>query len=325
MRLIGLVILAVSLAIAPLATEGQPPGKMYKIGVLCLVVCEGPEVDGLRVALRELGYVEGRTVDFEYRAAGGDLDRLHALAAELAKTKVDLIFTPFGTAAPLAAKRATTTIPVVMAAAGDPVKAGIVQSLARPGGNVTGLSSVALDLEAKRFSLLKELVPGISRVGVFWDPQNPFSALAVKQDEMAAGVLGVQLSKVLLRAPSDLGNAFAALKRDGVQALCVQGYAAPLKSRTEIIAFAAANRLPAIYIGREYVARGGLMSYGSNLGAISRRAAGYVDRILKGTKPSELPVEQASELELVVNMKTAKALDLTIPQTLLLRADQVIE
>jgi putative tryptophan/tyrosine transport system substrate-binding protein len=135
----------------------------------------------------------------------------------------------------------------------------------------------------------------------------------------------VQLSKVLLRAPSDLGNAFAALKRDSVQALCVQGYAAPLKSRTEIIAFAAANRLPAIYIGREYVARGGLMSYGSNLGAISRRAAGYVDRILKGTKPSELPVEQASELELVVNMKTAKALDLTIPQTLLLRADRVIE
>jgi len=205
------------------------------------------------------------------------------------------------------------------------VKAGIVQSLAKPGGNATGLSSVALDLEAKRLSLLKELGRDISRIGVFWDPENPYSTLAVKQDETAADALGVRLSKVFLRAPSDLNNALQALKREGVQALCVQGYAGALKSRSAIIEFAAANQLPAIYISREYVVKGGLISYGSNLGAISRRAAGYVDRILKGAKPSELPVEQASELELVINLKTAKALDLTIPRSLLLRADQVIQ
>jgi putative ABC transport system substrate-binding protein len=312
-----------AILVAPLA-GAQPPGKKYRIGVLCLVVCEGPEVDEFRAALRELGYVEGGTVDLEYRAADGDLDRLRALAAELAQIKVDLIFTTFGTAAPLAAKRATTAIPVVMGAAGDPVKAGLVQSLSKPGGNVTGLSSVALDLESKRLSLLKELVPTVSRIGVFWDPENPFSKLAVEQHDKASDVLGVQLSKVILRAPSDLEHAFAALKRERVQALFVPGYAGPLKSRAAIIAFAAANRLPAIYVGREYVTRGGLMSYGPNLGAMSRRAAGYVDRILKGAKPSELPVEQASELELVINQRTAKALGVTIPPSLLLRADRVI-
>jgi len=314
---------ASALLVSPSAWA-QPRGRRHRIGVLCLVVCEGPEIDEFRAALRELGYVEGETVAFEYRAADGDLQRLHALAAELAKSRVDLIFTTFGTAAPLAAKRATTTIPVVMGAAGDPVKAGLVQSLAKPGGNVTGLSSVALDLENKRLSLLKELVPTVSRIGVFWDPDNPFSKLAVTQDQKAADALGIRLSKVILRAPSDLEHAFAALKRDRVQALFVQGYAGPLKSRAGIIAFAAANRLPAIYISREYVTRGGLMSYGPNLGAVSRRAADYVDRILKGAKPSELPVEQASELELVINQGTAKVLGLTVPPSLLLRADRVV-
>ena len=310
---------------SPLAAECQLAGKPARIGVLCLTSCEGPGVDAFRAALGKLGYVEGRTLAFEYRDAAGKAERLATLADELVRSKVDLIFTPWGTASALAAKRATGAIPVVIGAAGDPVKAGIVPSLAKPGGNVTGVSSLALELEGKRLELLKELVPKISRVGVFWDPDNPYSALATKEVERAARALGIRIVAVRLSGPADLDTALATLKGDRVEALVLHGYVATLQNRRPIIRFAAANRLPAVYPVREYVDEGGLLSYGANVADISRRAAHYADRILKGAKPADLPVEQATTIELVVNRKTGAALGLAIPSALLLRADQVVE
>jgi putative ABC transport system substrate-binding protein len=328
MRLNG-AVLAVALALAilpvPLGAEAQQAGKLARIGVLCLIPCEGPGVDAFRRALWDLGYVEARTLVFDYRDAQWKVERLPALAAELVQSKVDVIFTPWGTAPALAAKRATVTIPVVIGAVGDPVRAGIVPSLAKPGGNVTGVSSLALELEGKRLELLKELVPKVSRVGVFWDSENPYSALGIKEVEAAARALGVRLHAVRLSGPSDLDTALATLKRDRVEALVIHPYVATLQNRGPIIEFAAANRLPAIYPLREYVDEGGLLSYGANVADISRRAAYYVDRILKGAKPADLPVEQAMAVQLVVNLKTARALGLTIPSTLMVLADEVIQ
>jgi putative ABC transport system substrate-binding protein len=324
---LAVALLVLVLVGAPLAADALQAGKVYRIGVLCPLSCDG--MTGLepafRLALRDLGYVEGRTLAFEYRAAEGQLDRLPALADELVQTKVDLIFTTFGTVPPLAAKRATATIPVVMGASGDPVRAGIVSSLAKPGGNVTGVSSLTLESEGKRLELLKELLPTMSRVGAFWHPDNAYSALAIKEEEKAAGALGVRLHPVLLRGASDLDKAFEALKRERVDALSVQSYMAVLRNRAAIIEFAAKNRLAAIFPIRAYVEEGGLVSYGANLAEISRRAAHYVDRILRGAKPAGLPVEQPTKFELVINLKTAKALGLTIPQSVLLRADEVIQ
>jgi putative tryptophan/tyrosine transport system substrate-binding protein len=317
--------LAFVLISLPLVAECQPAGKPARVGVLCLIRCEGLGVDAFRGAMRTLGYVEGRTLAFEYRAAAGRAERLATLADELVRSKVDLIFTPWGTASALAAKRATVTIPVVIGAAGDPVKAGIVASLAKPGGNVTGVASLALELEGKRLELLKEVVPKVSRVGIFWDPDNPYSALATQEVERAAHALGVRILKVRLSGPTDLDAALTTVKRDAVEALVLHGYVATLQNRTRIIQFAAANRLPAIYPEREYVDEGGLLSYGANVIDISRRAAYYADRILKGAKPADLPVEQATTVEFVVNRKTAAALGLAIPSALLLRVDQVVE
>jgi putative tryptophan/tyrosine transport system substrate-binding protein len=327
MRLNGAVLavaLALAILLAPLGAEAQQAGKLARIGVLCLIPCEGPGVDAFRRALWDLGYVEARTLVFDYRDAQWKVERLPALAAELVQSKVDVIFTPWGTAPALAAKRATVTIPVVIGAVGDPVRAGIVPSLAKPGGNVTGVSSLALELEGKRLALLKELVPKVSRVGVFWDSENPYSALGIKEVEAAARALGVRLHAVRLSGPSDLDTALATLKRDWVEALVIHPYVATLQNRGPIIEFAAANRLPAIYPLREYVDEGGLLSYGANVADISRRAAYYVDRILKGAKPADLPVEQAMAVQLVVNLKTARALGLTIPSTLMVLADEVI-
>jgi putative ABC transport system substrate-binding protein len=325
LKALSALLLSLPLLATSLAAEAQQAGKVARIGVLCPIACDGAGVDAFRLALRDLGYVESRTLVFEFRAADGRVDRLPALATDLVQTKVDVIFTTWGTAAALAAKRATATIPVIVGGTGDPVKAGIVTSLAKPGGNVTGVSSVALELESKRLELLKEVVPTVARVGAFWDPENAYSALANKQEEMAASALGVRLHPVRLRAASDLENAFAALKRDRVEALSVHAYIVTVQNRAAIIAFAAANRMAAIYPLREYVTEGGLVSYGANVAAISQRAAHYVDRILRGAKPADLPVEQPTKLEFAINLKTAKALGLTIPPTLLLRADQVIE
>jgi putative ABC transport system substrate-binding protein len=319
-----LVSVAGALA-GPLAVGAQQAGTPTRIGVLCLIPCQGLVVDAFRRALQELGYVEGRTVVFEYRDAEWRAERLRGLAGELVQSKVDIIFTPWGTAAALAAKRATATIPVVIGAAGDPVRAGIVASLSKPGGNVTGLSSLALELEGKRVEFAKEVFPKLSRVGIFWHPENPYSALAFREVEAAARALGVQLYAIRLSGASDLEKAFATLKRDRVDVLVVSGCDATLQNRRAIIDFASANRLAAIYPLREYVDEDGLLSYGANVADISRRAAHYVDRIVKGAKPADLPVEQATTVELVVNLKTAKALGLTIPPALLARADQVIE
>jgi len=316
----------VSVVVTPIAAEAQQMGKPARIGVLCQVPCRGRAVDAFGRALVELGYVEGRTVVFEYRDAEWGIERLPALATDLVQRKVDVIFTSWGTAAALAAKRATNTIPVVIGAVGDPVRAGIVTSLAKPGGNVTGVSSLALELEGKRLELVKEVIPKVSRVGTFLKPGDPYSPVAFTEVETAARALGLRLHGVQVTGPSDLDMAFATLKRDHVEALVLDsGYFAHLQNRRAIIEFAAANRLPTIYPLREFVDEGGLLSYGANLAELSRRAAHYVDRVLKGAKPADLPVEQARTVELVVNLKTAKALGLTIPQSLLLRADQVIE
>ena len=317
--------LALVVLFSPVVAKCQPAAQPVRIGVLCLIDCAGPGVDAFRVALRNLGHVEGRTVSFEYRDAAGKAERLASLADELVHSKVDMIFTPWGTAAALAAKRATLTIPIVVGAAGDPVRAGVVPSLAKPGGNVTGVSSLALELEGKRLGLVKELVPKVSRVGMFWDRENPYSVLATREVERAARALGVRILAVHLSGPADIDAALATLKRERVEALVLHGYVATLQNRRPIIQFAAANRLPAIYPVREYVDEGGLLSYGANVADISRRAAHYADRILKGAKPADLPVEQATTVELVVNRKTATALGVAIPSALLLRADQVVE
>jgi len=319
-------LLALAIISAPLAGEAQQASKPARIGVLCLIPCEEVGVvDAFRRGLRDLGHVEGRTLVFEYRDAHWKLERLSALANELAQSKVDVIYTPWGTAAALAAKRATATIPVVFGIAGDPVRSGIVPSLAKPSGNVTGLSSLALGLEGKRLALLKELVPKVSRVGAFWQSENPYSSLALKEVEAAARTLGIRVHAVRLSGPSDLETAFATLKRDRVEALVIPGYSAMVQNRGPIIEFAAMNRLPAIYPSRAPVDEGGLLSYGANWVDISRRAARYVDHILKGAKPADLPVEQVTTVQLLINLKTAKALGLTMPPSVLLRADRVIE
>ncbi len=320
-----LALIALAIMSAPLSVDGQQAGRPARIGVLCSTPCSGLAVDAFRRALHELGYIEGRTVVFEYRDAEWKVERFPALAADLVLSKVDVIFTSWGTLAALAAKRATTTIPVVIGAAGDPVRTGIVASLAKPGGNVTGVSSLALELEAKRLELVKEVIPKVSRVGVFWNPESAYSTLAFKEVEAAARALGVRLHAVRLTEPSDLDRAFATLKRDRVEALVLHAYNATLQNRRAIIEFAAANRLPTIYPLREYVEEGGLLSYGANVADISRRAAYYVDRILKGAKPADLPVEQATTVELVVNVKTARSLGITIAPSVLLRAEQVVE
>ena len=320
-----LALIALAIMSAPLSVDGQQAGRPARIGVLCSTPCSGLAVDAFRRALHELGYIEGRTVIFEYRDAEWKVERFPALAADLVLSKVDLIFTSWGTLAALAAKRATTTIPVVIGAAGDPVRTGIVASLAKPGGNVTGVSSLALELEGKRLELVKEVIPKVSRVGVFWNPESAYSTLAFKEVEAAARALGVRLHAVRLTEPSDLDRAFATLKHDRVEALVLHAYNATLQNRRAIIEFAAANRLPTIYPLREYVEEGGLLSYGANVADISRRAAYYVDRILKGAKPADLPVEQATTVELVVNLKTARSLGITIAPSVLLRAEQVVE
>jgi len=316
-------LIACGIIAAPLPVEAQQSGQPARIGVLCLVPCKGLAVDAFRRALRELGYVEGRTLAFEYRDAEWKVERLPALAGELVQSKVDVIFTPWGTAAALAAKRATTTIPVVIGSAGDPVQAGIVASLSKPGGNVTGVSSLALELEGKRLELAKEVVPKVSRVGIFWSSESTYSTLAYKEVEAAARTIGVRLHAVRLTGQSSLDTVFATLKRDRVEALVIHGYGATLQHRRAIIEFAAANRLPTIYPSREFVDEGGLLSYGANVADISRRAAHYVDRILKGAKPADLPVEQATTVELVVNVRTVRALGVAIAPAVLLRAEQV--
>ena len=325
-RFIGTV--ASGLLAAPLAPLAQPAARVARIGYLAGNLASGPLMtDGFRQGMRDLGYIEGRNFVFEFRDAEGKLERLPALAAELATLKVDVIMVG-GTLAALAAKQATKTIPIVFASAIDPVADGLVTSLARPGGNVTGLSALAPELAGKRLELLKQAVPGVGRVAVLWQPGGFGERTANdlrREADVAARALGVRLQFFEARGPDDFDRAFSDMANARASATTLLGGTMFLIERRRLVDLAAKNRLPAVYGLREYVDAGGLMSYGPNNADLFRRAATYVVKILKGAKPGDLPVEQPTKFELVINLKTAKALGITIPQSVLGRADEVIQ
>jgi putative ABC transport system substrate-binding protein len=311
---------------APLAAEAQQPGKVYRVGFLgnSTAALEGNLVGPFREGLRDLGYIEGRNILIEYRWADGKYERFPALIAELAALKVDVIVTA-GTPAALAVKKTTPSIPLVMAAAGDPIGVGLVASLARPGGNVTGLSAIAPELEGKRLELLREVVPKLSHIAVLWNPDNPFLAGSLKEIKTAAQVLGIKVQLLGLRVSEEFPAAFAAILKERPGALLVLADRIFLHNRARIVGFEATHRLPGMYTYRELVEAGGLMSFGPSYAGMHRRAAYYVDKILKGAKPGDLPVEQPTKFEFIINLKTAKALGLTIPPSLLARADEIIQ
>jgi putative tryptophan/tyrosine transport system substrate-binding protein len=309
------------------SSRAQQAGKKYTIGLFNAGIRpaqNAPLWVAFLSAMRELGWIEGKNVVFEGRYADNRVERLPALAEELVRLNVDVIV-GIGTLAPLAAKRATSTIPIVMGAAGDPVGSGLVASLAQPGGNVTGMSLMASDLGGKRLELLKELLPRLARVAVLWNAANPYSANVFKETLAAGRVLGVQLQSLGVRNPEDLDGAFEAARQQHPDALVSVEDPFTSSYRKRITDFAIAARLPSLYGLREDVDAGGLLSYGANLAELYRRAAGYVDKILKGAKPADLPVQQPTTFELVINLKTARLLGLEIPPTLLARADEVIE
>ncbi len=317
--------ITLGLLAAPRAGGAQQAGKVARIGYLehgSLTL--NPPREAFRHQLRELGYVEGQNIVIEYRWAEGRAERLPDLAAELVSLKVDVIVAG-GTPAPLAAKHATGTIPIVMAAAGDPVGSGLVASLAKPGGNVTGLSARSPELAGKRLQLLEEVVPGLSRVVVLWNAANPYAALVVRETEAAARMLAVQVQFLEVRGPDDFETALPAVMKGRPDALILVEDPLTFRYRMRVADFAVRNRLPATYGYKEFAEGGGLLTLGPNLADMYRRAALFVDKILKGAKPADLPVEQPTKFELVLNLKTAKALGLTIPPSLLQRADQVIE
>ena len=319
------LIATVALLAASLA-RAQPAGKVYRIGFLgnSTAALEVNLVGPFREGLRDLGYVEGRNVLIEYRWAEGNYERFPALIAELIALKVEVIVTA-GTPASLAVKDATTSIPLVMVAVGDPVGSDLVASLARPGGNLTGLVSIAPDLEGKRLELLTEVVPKLSHVAFLLNPANAFHVTSEKQARAAAKLLHLKLGFVAVRAESEFDRAFQAISNQRPGALVMLADRLFLHHRARIVDFAARNRLPTVYAYTELVEAGGLMSFGPSYPGMHRRAAYFVDRILKGVTPADLPMEQPSKFELVINLKTAKALGLTIPRLVLLRADQVIE
>jgi ABC-type uncharacterized transport system substrate-binding protein len=309
----------------PFGAAAQQPGKVYRIGILNAGTGVSPELrSALPEALRGLGWVEGKNVVFERRYAENRLDLLPELAAELVRLNVDVIAAG-GTLAPIAAKRATATIPIVMTAAGDPLGSGLVASLARPGGNITGLSLMAADLGGKHLELLHELLPRASRVAVLWNAANPYSAHVFKETESAAGTLGIALRSLEVQGPGEFDSAFESARRERLDALITVEDPLTIDHRKQIADFAATNRLPTVHGVREFVEVGGLTAYGASLIDLNRRAAGYVDKILRGAKPGDLPVEQRTKFDLIISLKAAKALGLTIPPTLLARADEVIE
>ena len=313
---------------APLAAEAQQTAKIARIGYLGTNRAANPTLyEALRQGLRDLGYEEGRNLVIEYRDAEGKIDRLPALAAELVALKLDIIVAP-GTPQALAAKQATTTIPIVFTAASDPVPDGLVSSLARPGGNVTGLATISPELVGKGLEQIKRAVPEVTRLAVLWQPGalgERTNKDMLKEADTVARSLRVRLQFVEARAPADFDKAFSDATRVGAGALAVLPSSMFLSERRRLADLAAKNRLPAAYPQREFVHAGGLMSYGPNVADLFRRAAIYVDKILKGAKPADLPIEQPTKFELVINLKTAKALGLTLPPSLIGRADEVIE
>jgi putative tryptophan/tyrosine transport system substrate-binding protein len=318
----GAVLLA-----APLVAEAQQTAKVYRIGLLGTVPLTEPGAsriwDGFLEGLRQLGYAEGQNIVIERRFSEARYERLPALAAELVRLKVDVIVAAAYTAE--AAKGATPTIPIVMTNHGDPVGRLLVASLARPGGNVTGLSGQSPDLVGKQLQLLKEAVPRLSRVAVLSNPTHPSHLLFLREAEVAARSLKVGLQISEARAPTEFAGAFSAATKESAGALLVLPDPMFFGQRTRIVELAAQSRLPLMGTGTEYAEAGGLLAYGIDQRDSFRRAATYVDKILKGAKPADLPVEQPTKFELVINKKTAQALGITIPQSLLLRADQVIE
>jgi len=323
----GLVaVLACALLAAPLGAAAQQPRKVPRVGFLSLASANSvpARVEAFRLGLRELGLVEGQTIAIDWRWAEGRDDRLPGLAEELVRLKVDMIVT-HGTAATLAARRATAAIPIVFASADDAVAAGLVESLARPGGNITGLTVIAPDLSGKRLEMLKEVIPRLRRLAVLRNPMNPVSVPELKETQVAARALGLQIQSLEVADPGGFAGAFSAMTRKRAGALSVLSDAMFSGRHAQIVSHATKSRLPAIFWTREFPEAGGLMSYGPNVADLWRRAAVYVDKILKGTRPADLPVEQPTRFELVVNLKAAKALGLTVPPSILGRADQVIQ
>jgi putative tryptophan/tyrosine transport system substrate-binding protein len=327
-RTIGLLVtLTLSFLVAPLAAHAQPAGKVPRIGYLSPGFATDPMrerfLEAFRQGLWELGYVEGQNIAIESRWTEGKDDRLPALAADLVRSKVDVIVATSGPAT-RAVQLTTRTIPIVMSLVNDPVGSGLVASLARPGGNVTGLTVMSPDLAGKQLQLLKEVVPEVSRVAVLRNPDNPAGTAMLREAEAAAQALGVQLQTLEARNPPEIDSAFAAMTRERAGALLILPDGVFLSQRSQIAELAMKRRLPSIRQSSAFPEAGGLMSYGANYLDLERRAATFVDKILKGAKPADLPVEQPTTFELVINLKTAEALGLTIPPSLLFQATEVI-
>ena len=325
-HIIGLLVIFVTLAACGAVVEAQQPTKIARIGFLAATSPSAisARVEAFRQGLRELGYVEGKNIVIESRYAEGNLDRLPGLAAELISLHVDVIVTA-GAANTHAAKEATKIIPIIMALDSDPVGAGFIASLARPGGNITGLSTLAPEISGKQLELLKEIVPKLSRLAVLGNSTTPANAQALREIELPAGTFRVKLQYLDIRDPKDIETAFRAASKGRAEALLALASPLFVIQRTQLTDLAVKNRLPAIYDRREFVDDGGLMSYGTNFADMSRRAATYVDKILKGRKPADLPVEQPIKFELIINLKAAKQIGLTIPPNVLARADKVIK
>ena len=323
-KLAGILAVVVTFAMCGAVVEAQQPAKIPKIGWLSARSASNLGQETIVSMLRDLGYVEGKSVAFEYRFADSKLDRLPALADELVRLKVDVLLTP-GTPGALALKKATRTIPIVFLDVTDPVAAGLVDSLARPGGNITGFSSIEALLAGKRLELLKETVSKLSRVAVLWDPRNPSSAQEWKESQLAARELGMQLHSMEVSSADKYEGAFKEAVRARSGALAVLSAPLDTSNQQQIAELAARNRLPAIYVQESFISSGGLMSYGPDQTERYRRIAVFVDKILKGTKAADLPVEQPTKFEFIINLKVAKQIGLTIPPNVLARADKVIK
>jgi ABC-type uncharacterized transport system substrate-binding protein len=322
----GLFAIVVTLTVCGARVEAQQPTKVPRIGFLSAFSGSSlsARIEAFRQGLRELGYVEGKNVVIESRYAEGRLDRLTDLAAELVRLKVDVIVTG-GPSPTRATKEATVTIPIVMALDNDPVGSGFVASLARPGGNITGLATLSPEISGKQLELLKEIVPRLSHVAVVGTSSNPGNAQMLKETELAAGAFAVQLHYLDVEGPKDIETVFRAASKGRADAVLVLPNSVLLSQRAQLADLAAKNRLPAVYGQPEYVDAGGLMFYGASITEMFRRAATYVDKILKGAKPADLPVEQPTKFEFVISLKAAKQIGLTIPPNVLARADKVIK
>jgi putative ABC transport system substrate-binding protein len=326
-NMLGLrVMLAACLFLASLASDAQQAKKIPRVGVLTAVIAPTTQLfyEVFRQGLRELGYIEGQNIALEYRSAEGKYERLPALAAELIALQVDVLVT-WGTPAALAAQHATNTIPVVFTAVADPLLSGLVTSFAQPGGHITGVTHIPSELDTKRLELLKEAVPSASRVAVLWNPEFPPNVEGLHGLKLAAQALRVELHLVAYRGPHEFEGAVVAMRRDGAEALFVMPHPTASGHATRLAALAATHRLPAMAPYREFADAGGLMAYGGMFADMYRRVPVFVDRILKGAQPGELPVERPMRFDFVINLKTAKALGLTIPPSILIQATEVIQ